>query len=65
MDVFSAFGAKHPLTPPQALDRKKYAQLLSKVLPRPITSHSQHKEWLGIARIFGERFKVNPGLFLD
>ena len=35
------------MTKTHALDRKKYAQLLTEILPSPITSDSQHREWLG------------------
>ena len=33
---------------PQAVDQKKYAKLLSAVLPQPITSDRQHKDLLAV-----------------
>jgi HTH-type transcriptional regulator / antitoxin HigA len=40
----------------RALDRKKYAQLLIQVLPRPITTDNQHKLSLAVvSRLLGEK----------
>lgn len=47
------------MTVPQALDRKRYAQLLSKVLPRPITSDNQHRQWLAVASRLMQQGKLN------
>ena len=46
------------MTKPRPLDQRRYAKLLTSILPRPITSDREHKEALGIASRLMEQEKL-------